>query len=83
MQRMVRRHEIYDRVRMLSEVLLGLVALHSVIALLASIGFYIDANSINLLMTTTRASLICFVIQELLRFLFYPKRSVFFSESKE
>ncbi|MCE5305671.1 portal protein [bacterium] len=77
---MARRHEIYDRVRMLSEVLLGLVALHSVIALLASIGFYIDANSINLLMITTRASLICFVIQELLRFLFYPKRSVFFSE---
>jgi trk system potassium uptake protein TrkH len=74
------RAEIYDRAKVISEAILGLVALHSIIALLAAIGFYIDENTINLLVTTTRFSLAFFIIQEIIRFIFYPKRSSFFAE---
>ncbi|MBP7214334.1 MAG: hypothetical protein KBA52_01695, partial [Candidatus Kapabacteria bacterium] len=77
---MTNRAEIYDRAKVISEAILGLVALHSIIALLAAIGFYIDENTINLLVTTTRFSLAFFIIQEIIRFIFYPKRSSFFAE---
>jgi len=77
---MTKRTEIYDKVKVISEAVLGLVALHSVIALLASIGFYIDENTINLLVITTRFSLVFFIIQEIIRFIFYPIRSSFFAE---
>lgn len=77
---MAKRIEIYERVKVISEAILGLVALHSIIALFASIGFYIDEGTIDLLMTSTRISLVFFIIQEVIRFIFYPKRTAFFRE---
>lgn len=77
---MANRAVIYEKVKVISEAILGLVALHSVIALFASIGFYIDSGTINLLVITTRFSLLFFIIQELLRFIFFPKRAAFFKE---
>ena len=72
--------KLYPKVKLYSEVLLSIVFLYSIVALITIIGFYVSLQTINVLLIFTRIALIIFVIQELLRLIFFPNRIILFFE---
>ncbi len=72
--------KLYPKVKLYAEVLLSIVFLYSIVALVTIIGFYVSLQTINVLLIFTRIALIIFVVQELLRIVFFPNRLKHFFE---
>jgi len=72
--------KLYPKVKLYAEVLLSIVFLYSIVALITIIGFYVSLQTINVLLIFTRIALIIFVVQELLRIVFFPNRLKHFFE---
>jgi Trk-type K+ transport system membrane component len=61
---------LIKQINLFSEIILGIIFIYSVIVLIATVGFYLDKNTIFLLIKITNLSLLLFVLQELARIVF-------------
>lgn len=79
MKKKINFNNIVKKIKIFSEIALGITAGFSIVALITTLGFYISLNTIQLLTDGTSIVLAIFVIQEVLRFIFaIRKRQHFF-----
>ncbi len=71
---------LIKHINLFSEIILGMIFIYSVIVLIATVGFYLDQNTIFLLIKITNLSLLLFVLQELVRIFFDKNKKKYILE---
>ncbi|OGU61069.1 MAG: hypothetical protein A2X64_10535 [Ignavibacteria bacterium GWF2_33_9] len=67
---------IVRKVKIFSEIALGLTVGFSIISLITTIGFYVSKETLHVLSTGTNIVMLIFIFQELARFYFAPKKQI-------